>query len=889
MGLRAVSGIILTLLLVCMLTMVFNIRPVRAIGTIYIMSDGSVVGTDKIHRDGNVYTFTDNINGSIVVEKNNIVVDGAGYTLQGTGSGVGIDLSVRINVTIKNLEIKAFGKGIDANSGTDLIIKKQYLILSENNITNNSIGIGVSYSTSNSISGNNIKNNKISGIGLFRSAPDIDIFGNNIENNNLGIMMWDSSSKVLGNNITKSSIGIEIHQGAGSSAFYHNSFINNTRHVYIERDSSYPSTWDNGYPSGGNYWSDHFGEDSYSGPYQNEMGRDGIIDKPYEIPPPYWLGSKGIIDRYPLIPPWLNATALTVHTSGVSSHSPVNVTLNATKQSYARNGAISDDHPLSITLYGQVPMTLTIGIQTTRVCSINPNSRYSFNGWTGPATGTNTINPITVTLTANSSCTANYKTQYLTNIVFKDNSGTITLAPMQMKALAPNGSFVTLYSFSNQWLDNGTWTLKEVLWQNNNVKPSLDPTYTPTLGGTWNINCQVYSISFSNSFKDNAGNPLYALPSSFKLTFPNGTVSVPLDPSLSYHIQNGTTTWSSITWQGTEVTPSSSFDAADGDPTVNCKIYSLTVEPVFYDITGTTLVQPSSWSIEFPNGTTTTVSSPVTYNQTQAGNYSIVSIIWKGTEVVPDITPTISLTSDKLWSPSVNSLLPTSLSTSLSSSTSYIGFKVEINGNLTCNEVGLSRAPILLSYSVTGGETWNDITIINTDSDGGYSALWMPSATGNYLVRALWSGNSTYPRTNTTVNLAVIPFEEENVFSVTSNSTVSELAFNSTSRELSFTVTGPSGTTGYVNVFLAKTLVENIADVKVYLDGDQLNYTITSTDDSWLLHFTYRHSTHTITISLGPAPVPPQPINLLSLGILAVALTVVTGMLVFKIRRRTHQ
>ena len=315
---------------------------------------------------------------------------------------------------------------------------------------------------------------------------------------------------------------------------------------------------------------------------------------------------------------------------------------------------------------------------------------------------------------------------------------------------------------------------------------------------------------------------------------------------------------------------------------------SLTVDPIFYDNTGTALVQPSSWSIKFPNDTIRTVSSPVTYNIVPAGNYSIVSIIWKETEVVPETTPTTSLTFDMVWSPSINCLLPTSLSTSLSSSTSYVGFKVEINGNLTCNEVGLSGAPVLLSYSVTGGESWNDITLVDTLSDGSYSAAWMPSATGNYLVRATWAGNFTYPRTNTTISLAVTPFKEQNVFSVTSNSTVSELAFNSTSRELSFTVTGPSGTTGYVNVHIAKTVVDNIADVKVYLDGDQINYTITSLDDSWLLHFTYHHSTRTIAISLGLAPfIPPQLTTPLSLGILAVALAVATAILVFRVRRGT--
>jgi hypothetical protein len=41
--------------------------------------------------------------------------------------------------------------------------------------------------------------------------------------------------------------------------------------------------WDDGYPSGGNYWSDYSGTDSYRGSHQNETGSDGIGDTPYAI------------------------------------------------------------------------------------------------------------------------------------------------------------------------------------------------------------------------------------------------------------------------------------------------------------------------------------------------------------------------------------------------------------------------------------------------------------------------------------------------------------------------------------------------------------------------------------------------------------------------------
>jgi hypothetical protein len=143
---------------------------------------------------------------------------------------------------------------------------------------------------------------------------------------------------------------------------------------------------------------------------------------------------------------------------------------------------------------------------------------------------------------------------------------------------------------------------------------------------------------------------------------------------------------------------------------------------------------------------------------------------------------------------------------------------------------------------------------VNTGSDGGFSVEWLPSVTGNYLINATYAGDAAHSRASTVVNLAIMPYKSrdaQDVFSVASNSTVSGLAFNSTSQELSFTVTGSSGTTGYVDVYIAKTLINNIGQVKAYVNNNAVNYTATQIDDSWLLHFTYQHSTHTVVISLG--------------------------------------
>jgi len=170
------------------------------------------------------------------------------------------------------------------------------------------------------------------------------------------------------------------------------------------------------------------------------------------------------------------------------------------------------------------------------------------------------------------------------------------------------------------------------------------------------------------------------------------------------------------------------------------------------------------------------------------------------------------------------------------------------------NQSAVSNVPIQLSYSINDGQSWNDITSAYTSTEGSYSALWAPSATGAFLVKASYVGLYPYQSSQTRVQLSVLPYNNQYVFAVSSNSTVTSLAFNSQSNTLSFTVSGPSGTTGYVDIQIAKSLVPNIANLAVSFDGNNLVYTATSTSDSYLLHFTYNHSTHTVTVNLGNAP-----------------------------------
>ena len=105
---------------------VLSSDPARALtSSIQINPNGDVEGTVKIQRNGDTYTFTDDIEvypridprkprGCLLVGKDNVVIDGAGHTLRGHGNPTGIYLRSMHNVTVKNLKIAGFATGISS-------------------------------------------------------------------------------------------------------------------------------------------------------------------------------------------------------------------------------------------------------------------------------------------------------------------------------------------------------------------------------------------------------------------------------------------------------------------------------------------------------------------------------------------------------------------------------------------------------------------------------------------------------------------------------------------------------------------------------------------------------------------------------------------------------
>jgi parallel beta-helix repeat protein len=132
------------------------------------------------------------------------------------------------------------------------------------------------------------------------SGSNCLIYNNKISESNYGIEIFSNYNKIYHNIILNNFwIGAEVI--GSNNLIYHNTFINNGYELNDcqASDDGSSNSWDNGYPSGGNYYSDYSptAQDLYNGSTtpQTSGSPDGICDSPYTI-----SGTGNNKDYYPL-------------------------------------------------------------------------------------------------------------------------------------------------------------------------------------------------------------------------------------------------------------------------------------------------------------------------------------------------------------------------------------------------------------------------------------------------------------------------------------------------------------------------------------------------------------------------------------------------------------
>jgi len=217
------------------------------------------------------YTFYPNIGYLALVNSTGITVKGLNFA----GNGQALLLAFTSHSTLKNLNASNNNHGVQLCSSSYITIRNCTItnnsadgitvdhsslnnIVTCNVITRNDLGIRAVHSSKNNIiSRNTLVNNDI-GARIYSYSSDNIVTKNVIVSNHIGISLHRvSPSKVIGNTIANNDQGLSL--GTSENLIYHNNFVNNTVHV---ETSKFQSTWDMGYPNGGNYWSDYKGEDS---------------------------------------------------------------------------------------------------------------------------------------------------------------------------------------------------------------------------------------------------------------------------------------------------------------------------------------------------------------------------------------------------------------------------------------------------------------------------------------------------------------------------------------------------------------------------------------------------------------------------------------------------
>ncbi len=108
-------------------------------GSVYIKADGSVdPSTAPIAVNGNIYTLTGNLNTSLILQKDGITIDGAGFAIMQDTSAppefAGIEVSNRKGITIKDLRLENFNWGVFISAANSAVEDSTFTNLSQSYI-----------------------------------------------------------------------------------------------------------------------------------------------------------------------------------------------------------------------------------------------------------------------------------------------------------------------------------------------------------------------------------------------------------------------------------------------------------------------------------------------------------------------------------------------------------------------------------------------------------------------------------------------------------------------------------------------------------------------------------------------------------------------------------
>jgi parallel beta-helix repeat protein len=270
---------------------------------------GNEMGASGIYIQGNVLR---EYNTHVISTDNTVNGRPVRYVKDATGLSLdGLETGQMIMVNCTNTEVRNVS-AVDAYKGMDVAYSRHILVRDCNLSGNYYSGLDVRTTENITVSHCEMSDAEYYGVlstGYLKNAT----FSNNTvaRNDNCGLKIWYATqvdirgSTIVANGLPAHQYGIELYQctrgnvtenhiadnyagmvlstGTVNFNVFHNNFINNTYQVWDVMSNA----WDDGYPSGGNYWDNYTGTDGNG---------DGIGDTPYVI-------DADSQDNYPLMDP----------------------------------------------------------------------------------------------------------------------------------------------------------------------------------------------------------------------------------------------------------------------------------------------------------------------------------------------------------------------------------------------------------------------------------------------------------------------------------------------------------------------------------------------------------------------------------------------------------
>ena len=241
------------------------------IGDVVIYADGTVSNPGVISHSGDVYTLASDINGTVTDLMNNSVLNGNGYTINGTQS-IALNVYNVTGITIENLIVVNSTYGISLTAVSNALLTNDTLIGSH---SVNEYFVSVEFGTNVTIEDSNFQFNHTAtdSYGVYAySDVLLNVSSNNFSgatyenfiyiytvswfsawNNRVmstdqssdGIAIEDGASAVLGHNyFNYTDIGIYVYDQQSVTSLY-NHVGNSTYGIYVESTTTFLSSHDN--------------------------------------------------------------------------------------------------------------------------------------------------------------------------------------------------------------------------------------------------------------------------------------------------------------------------------------------------------------------------------------------------------------------------------------------------------------------------------------------------------------------------------------------------------------------------------------------------------------------------------------------------------------------